>query len=61
VEYTVVVFECSKDGSAEQFDYGETQGLDYFAPDAPPPLRLAYPVSLFSASGVSTYFEQPNG
>ena len=29
VEYTVVLFECSKEGSAEQFDSEETQRLDY--------------------------------
>ena len=53
----MILFECSKDGSAEQFDNEETQGLDYFAPEAPPPLGLAYPGSIFSASSVSTYFE----
>jgi 8-oxo-dGTP pyrophosphatase MutT (NUDIX family) len=57
VEYTVILFECSNDGSPEQFDNEETQGLDYFAPEAPPPLGLAYPASIFSASSVSTYFE----
>lgn len=61
VEYTVILFECSNDGSPEQFDSEETQGLDYFAPEAPPPLGLAYPASIFSASSVSTYFEQAKG
>jgi hypothetical protein len=46
VEYTVILFECSNDGSPEQFDYEETQGLDCFAPS--PPLGLAYSsISLF--------------
>jgi 8-oxo-dGTP pyrophosphatase MutT (NUDIX family) len=58
VEYAVVLIECSKDGSAERFDDEETQSLDYFAPEAAPPLGLAYPRSIFSASGVLTYFEQ---
>jgi len=57
----VVLFECSKEGSAEQFDNEETQRLDYFAPGAPPPLGLAYPASIFSASSVSTYFDQAQG
>jgi hypothetical protein len=35
VEYTVISFECSNDGSPEQFDNEEAQGLDCFAPDAP--------------------------
>ena len=54
-------FECSKDESAEQFDHEETEGLDYFAPEAPPPLGLAYPASILPASGVSTYFERAEG
>jgi 8-oxo-dGTP pyrophosphatase MutT (NUDIX family) len=61
VEYTAVLFECSKEGSAEQFVNKETQRLAYFAPEAPPPLGHAYPASIFSASSVSTYFDQAQG
>jgi 8-oxo-dGTP pyrophosphatase MutT (NUDIX family) len=60
VEYTVILFECSSEGSSEQFDNEEALCLDYFAPEALPPLGLAYPKSIFSASSVSTYFEQPS-
>jgi hypothetical protein len=61
VEYTVVLFECSKEGSVEQSDNKETQHLAYFAPEAPPPLGLAYPASIFLASSISIYFEQAKG
>src|ERR1700683_4616208 len=60
VEYTVVLFECSKEGLPEQLDSEETQRLDYFAPEAPPPLGLAYRASIFSAVFRRT-FDQAQG
>jgi hypothetical protein len=62
VEYTVVLFECSRDYSVREFDTGETKGLKYFAPEAPPPMGLAYATSMtfFSASSAPAYFERIN-
>jgi len=54
VEYTVVVFECSKEGTSERFDNEETLGLAYFVPEALPPLGLAYSKSIFSAYAASS-------
>jgi 8-oxo-dGTP pyrophosphatase MutT (NUDIX family) len=56
-ECTFVLFEYSHDGRPSN----STTKKPKLAREEPPPLGLAYPASLFSASSVSTYFEQANG
>ena len=43
----MVLFECSRESSVEQFDAEETERLEYFSPEVMPPLQLAYPLSDF--------------